>query len=120
MRLVASLAVAAAVLASCSNSPAYDPERCAATDPTVTHLSADAQICIEKWGKALSTSPDPAGDVAEAVHMACNDILSDGIATDDEDANETAASAQAEGTEARRLATFWVVEERAGHCSLKK
>lgn len=108
----------ATLLAACSPSE-YDSERCSAGGPAVQHLTEDAEACIAKWGQALSKSPDAARDVAEAVLAECSSMIPNDDETDDE-GNTTGAASKAQWAEARRLAVFRVVEERAGHCSLKK
>jgi hypothetical protein len=105
-------------LSSCA--PEYDPDRCSAFEgPEAPHLTEDGKACILKWGQALSTSHDQARDVAVAVLAACADAIPNDQVETDEEGNVTEAAKAATWAEARSLATFRVVEERAGHCSKK-
>lgn len=115
MRPALSL-VLPALLAACSAQSGYDPDRCsAAPGPPVAHLTDTAQACIARWGNHFSTSPDPARDVADAVLMACKDTIPDDSDDTDDDGDTTGAASKAQWAEARHLAVFRVVEERAGH-----
>jgi hypothetical protein len=119
MRLFIPLALLSLV-AACSGQ--YDPDICTTGGPETPHLEHEAKACVQRQGRALAPSPGDARDVADAVLAECSGILlSDGAAGKD-NKSETAGGegSNAQWAEARELALFRVVEERAGHCSLKK
>ncbi len=119
MRLAVPIILLAS-LAACTGS--YDPDRCStASGPKAEHVSDAGQTCIVDWSRKLAASTDPARDVADAVLVACQDTIGkDDELLDGVLENSSTGTTREASTEARHLAVFRVVEERAGHCSLKK
>jgi hypothetical protein len=137
VRLAGSLAVLA--LAGCSNQSGYVDSRC----PFVPGATASAikqngridavqqntnyELCLAKWGYALSYAAGSARDAAVAAAEACSDAvdmkavadpqfgLSDAAIKQLPEPDYTAARRQAE-----RRALFYVVAGRAGRCDQKK
>jgi hypothetical protein len=119
MRLFIPLALYGA-LAACTGQ--YDPDICAAGGPKAPRLTREAKACVQKRASALATSIGDARDVADAVLAECSGILlGDDATTKGLEAEPTTdEGSNARWAEARELAVFQVVEERAGRCSLKK
>lgn len=119
MRLFIPLALYGALAASTGQ---YDPDICAADGPKAPHLTREAKACVQNRASASAISRDEARDVADAVLAECSGILlGDDATTKGLEAEPTTGEGlNARWAEARELAVFQVVEERAGHCSLKK
>jgi len=118
MRLFTPLALLSC-LTGCTSQ--YYPDICAAGGPETSHLTREAKACVQKQARVSASLQDEARDVADVVLAECSGVLLNDLAaaSDTKAATTVSDGSNTQWAEARELALFQVVEERAEHCSLQ-